>query len=356
MPPMWMALALGIVGVVTVALVATARLVGRRRVATELAIRTPNGIDEAHFVRLGGLDQWVHIRGEHRSNPVVLMLHGGPGMSYATPTWTRTFRAWESSFTIVQWDRRGVGKTFARHGSKGAGVMTFAQLTDDGLALAAMLRARFPASPLILLGHSAGSVVGLHMVARRPDLFAAYVGTDQIVDMTRNEIMSYEALQTRLMAGRDAEALRAFARIGPPPYATLGAWSRKQALIMQSDGTSPRFRLWAMLTMPRHSLRDVYGLIAGHFFSARTLFAELIQFRALDLGPRFGLPMYFLQGGADIMTVTALVAEFVESISAPAKELVVLKGGPHLAMVTMSDQFLAELRTINGRLASVSGA
>lgn len=76
------------------------------------AIRTPNGIDEALFVRAGGIDQWVSIRGENRSNPVMLVLHGGPATSYMS--FTTFFQPWERYFTVVQWDRRGVGKTFGR--------------------------------------------------------------------------------------------------------------------------------------------------------------------------------------------------------------------------------------------------
>ena len=35
-------------------------------------IRTESGIDEAIFVRLGGIEQCVQIRGENRCNPVLL--------------------------------------------------------------------------------------------------------------------------------------------------------------------------------------------------------------------------------------------------------------------------------------------
>src|SRR4051794_7329902 len=85
---------------------------GLRRAAhaRRLRITTPRGIDEAGFVRIGGIDQWISVRGDDLSNPVILELHGGPGatnLPYAART-----RAWERHFTLVRWDMRGAGKTF----------------------------------------------------------------------------------------------------------------------------------------------------------------------------------------------------------------------------------------------------
>lgn len=89
----------------------------RRENAVAFTIRTPNGIDEGRFVRLGGVEQWIQIRGEDRTNPVVLVLHGGPATSYMGLI--PLFRPWERSFTVVQWDRRGVGRTFGHNGGRG---------------------------------------------------------------------------------------------------------------------------------------------------------------------------------------------------------------------------------------------
>src|SRR5689334_13119857 len=82
------------------------RVYAKNRAAEGLVIRTANGIDESGYVRLGGVEQWVQIRGEDRAKPVVLVLHGGPGMSYMP--FTALLQSWERDFIVVQWDRRGV--------------------------------------------------------------------------------------------------------------------------------------------------------------------------------------------------------------------------------------------------------
>jgi pimeloyl-ACP methyl ester carboxylesterase len=85
------------------------RKVRQRRVAKSLMIDTPNGIVEKRYVRIGGIEQWIQIRGENRTNPVLLVVHGGPGWPNAT--FTLPLRSWEKHFTVVQWDQRGVSKT-----------------------------------------------------------------------------------------------------------------------------------------------------------------------------------------------------------------------------------------------------
>src|SRR6185503_7843757 len=82
----------------------------RERNARTYAITSTNGIDEGRYVMVGGIEQWITIRGEDRRNPVLLFLHGGPGD--ATNPWAyAVFRSWAKYFTVVQWDQRGTGRT-----------------------------------------------------------------------------------------------------------------------------------------------------------------------------------------------------------------------------------------------------
>ena len=83
-----------------------------RRNEQDYKITAPRGIDEAQYVPIGGIDQFISIRGENRNNPVILFLHGGPGD--ATNPWGYlAFRSWLEYFTVVQWDQRGAGRTRA---------------------------------------------------------------------------------------------------------------------------------------------------------------------------------------------------------------------------------------------------
>jgi len=85
----------------------------RGRNAEQFSIRSPTGIDEASCVPIGGIEQWVRIREQDRTNPVLLLLHGGPGD--VTSCWTfALFAPWEEHFTVVQWDQRGASRTLGK--------------------------------------------------------------------------------------------------------------------------------------------------------------------------------------------------------------------------------------------------
>jgi pimeloyl-ACP methyl ester carboxylesterase len=141
----------------------------RNRNPRDYAITNPNGIDEGRYVEVGGIEQWISIRGEDRKNPVLLFLHGGPGD--ATNPWGYAgFRSWLKRFTVVQWDQRGAGRTFGRSGASLASTITIERMVQDGIELAELLRKTLRQEKLVLVGHSWGSILGVFMVRTRPAL------------------------------------------------------------------------------------------------------------------------------------------------------------------------------------------
>src|SRR5258708_4007652 len=131
----------------------------RTRNARDYAVTTPNGIDEANYVKIGGLEQWITIRGEDRKNPVLLFLHGGPGD--ATNPWGYAgFRNWLKHFTVVQSDQRGAGRTFRRNGAAARATITVERMAQDGVELAELLAKRLRKAKIVLLGHPSRSILG----------------------------------------------------------------------------------------------------------------------------------------------------------------------------------------------------
>jgi pimeloyl-ACP methyl ester carboxylesterase len=115
-------------------------------------------------------------------------------------TFTLPLRSLEKHFTVVQWDERGVSKTLGRNGKAGSGEMSFARRVSDAIEVTEFLRNHMRKDKVILLAESMGTLVGVPLVKRRPDLFYAYVGTDQYVDMARNEALKYQMTLERLRA------------------------------------------------------------------------------------------------------------------------------------------------------------
>jgi pimeloyl-ACP methyl ester carboxylesterase len=325
----------------------TYRSVRQHRNAKALAIRTSNRIEESMFVQIGGIDQWVQIRGENRDNPVLLILHGGPGSSYVP--FTPTIRSWERYFTVVQWDQRGAGKTYGRNDRARDGDMTIDRMVQDGIEVTEFVRKRLHKKGVILLGHSWGTILGVPMVQRRADLFYAYVGTGQIVDMARNEAVSYDMVLKKARATTDEKAIKELERIGPPPYKDLRSWAVKQRLIVQTAPSTADDLFLAgdfytsALYASDYSLKDTYDFFAAIYFSSTALIEKLMSYDARLLGVKFKTPIFFFQGDSDVQTPTVLVDEYLASIEAPKKELVLFRGCGHMAVFSKPDVFLNEL-------------
>jgi len=91
-------------------------------------------VREEGFVSLGGIEQWVTVKGANCANPVILFLHGGPG-NPLSPYADALHGAWEKDFTLVQWDQRGAGRTFGRS-PPGESKLTVERMAADGVELA----------------------------------------------------------------------------------------------------------------------------------------------------------------------------------------------------------------------------
>ena len=138
------------------------------------------------------------------------------------PSLLPIFAGWEKRFTVVQWDQRGAGKTLARTGSRGSGEVSLKQLACDGISVAEYLRTRLDKERLFLLASSMGSTFGLQMAHSRPDMFYAYIGTDQNAGMVRGRDEVHRQVLDRLRTLGLTKGVRALERIGADPALWTG--------------------------------------------------------------------------------------------------------------------------------------
>ncbi|HZF27564.1 MAG TPA: alpha/beta hydrolase [Gammaproteobacteria bacterium] len=295
-------------------------------------------VDESLFVAIHGVEQWLVLRGDRR-NPALMVV---PGPGVATSAWAPFFAAWEDGYTLIHWDQPGGGATQAKNGDRGTGPLTLARLVDDGIAVADLARHRLGVPRVALLCASGGTIVGLMMTERRPDLFSAYVGSGQIVDWARQDALSYRLLLERARAANDAAMLADLERIGPPPYRDTatdavkskyaGAWTPAEAAAV-----APLFPLVAAAMQGRPAAYLAPGLKLGDPRADATaaydrLRPEIVAFDARrQLKRRFDVPLFFFQGADDAFTVTAEVCDYVAEIEATRKCLVILEGAGHSA-------------------------
>ncbi len=318
----------------------------RARNARDYAITAPSGIDEAAYVEIGGIDQWITIRGDDRNNPVLLFLHGGPGD--ATNPWGyAAFRSWLQYFTVVQWDQRGAGRTFGRNGAASASTITPDRMIQDGVELSEWLKKRLHKDKILLIGHSWGSVLGFFMVKARPDLFYAFVGTGQVAaDFPRSSAVAYAALVETASRQGNSQALKELKAVGPPPYkdAKDFAVQRKWANLFEGADVFLASALGFALTAPGYSVGDINDWFEGQNVSGEHLVPHFDELDKKLLGAQLAIPVLVIQGAEDYTTPTSLARTYVDSLHAPRKAFATIEGAGHFAVFTKQDAFLKELR------------
>lgn len=324
-------------------------------------------IREEKFVLIGGIEQWVTISGSNCANPVVLIVHGGPG-NPMTPYADAIYGAWSKQFTVVQWDQRGAGRTYGRNrllaerdSSKwtpeqleALPPLSIGRLAQDGIEVASYVAARLNQRKVILLGGSWGSALGVHMAKARPDLFHAYVGTGQMVHYTENEASGYQKLLGMARAAKDTSTVTALETLGAPPWTNPRAFGvlRKATRIYEAKTATPPPKSWwepAALYATREAQLD-YD--AGEEYS----FLQFVGFKGngmlstIDLhklGATFDIPVFLLQGAEDLVTTPEVARRYFDTIVAPAKEFILLPNTGHDPNATMLD---TQLQTLTSRV------
>src|SRR6185312_3739316 len=295
------------------------------------------------YVPIGGIDQWIQMRGAP-DTPVLLYLHGGPGGT-SVPV-AEAWKPWEEHFTVVHWDQRGAGRTFARNGEAGCGRLTISRMVADGLEVAAFLAAHLGKRKLVVVGHSWGSVLGIYMLKQRPELFAAYVGTGQLVNKRRNEEYNYRRQLAQAERSRNAEALAAMQAIGAPPFKDreavkiLRQWAD---VLAEGDGDPVQPRPTPIAA--DYSRDEVPALMRGAEFSRRELYDEVETVDLAALGFTFDVPFFLFHGTCDQATPIELAEEYFASIRAPHKAFVRFEGCHHFVVMNRPRDFLRELVT-----------
>ena len=314
-------------------------------------IVSENGIDESGAVDIGGIPQWITVRGRDRSNPMLLVIHGGP----AAPDLPNRYLYepfWGDYFTVVQWDQRGSGKTFELNDpDQVAATMSRERIIQDAEEVVAHLRRAYGKQKIFVLGHSWGSLVGLSLAQRRPEWLYAYIGVGQIIDMRAGEEISYEWTLGASRRAGNTQAIKELTAIAPYP---------------EPDGSVPL----AKLAIERKWSIAFGGLIHGRASYATLEHTETISpdyseadFKAIDQGSAFSLPkllpdlmstsfaglrtlrcpVLMFAGRYDYTTPSVLVKRWFDTVQAPSKRFVWFENSAHMIYEEEPGRFLVHL-------------
>lgn len=282
-----------------------------------------DGIDEAGFVQIGGIDQWIAIQGQNRTNPVILYLHGGPGE--AQSPFLDQFRPWQRDFTVVNWDQRGAGNTYEKNGEAAMPAFKLDRVVNDAIELAEYARRKLAKRKLVLVGQSTGSLLGLKVAQRRPDLFYAYVGTAQFVSVTRNS--EWQEKQTDVPHTHDGAEMKA-----------LHQWALK------ASPDQPYVDMMTRFTGPQGNFTPAGAKwSAGYNFEAQNIGKEMASFDAMRDARELAVPYILIQGRDDRLTPAVVAKSYFDAVRSTGKTYAAIDGG-HFACFTNPNVFVGALK------------
>jgi proline iminopeptidase len=317
-----------------------------------LQIEPKTGVNELFKVNIGGIPQWFHARGGHKSDPVLFWLHGGPGtpMMPFESMWQNSL---EEHFIVVHWDQRGSGKTYFEAPAQAQN--SYALMLSDAQAALGMIKQRYNKQRVVIVGHSWGSTLGIGLVQTRPQDVAAYVGTGQVVDITQNERQGYLARLAEARRLKNATAIKELEGIEPYPEANGETPDAKIELLRKWEdafgfGISRRYRAQINDVMPKVALASPeYGLKDVSYFLRDTgptpaqLDRDMDTFKVDTWGKDFKVPMFLFLGRHDWQTPSAFAAPWLDTITAPSKQVIWFEKSAHSPMVDEPEAFAKAL-------------
>ena len=99
-----------------------------------------NKLHSTEKLQLAGVEQYIIIRADDITKPVILFLHGGPGVPEYFIMKKET-KELEKNFVMVYWEQRGAGKSYCKDKAKCN--LTTKQLIEDTKELSFVLAKRF---------------------------------------------------------------------------------------------------------------------------------------------------------------------------------------------------------------------
>jgi pimeloyl-ACP methyl ester carboxylesterase len=329
-------------------------------------------ISEKLHVNINGVEQGMFIRGKDETKPVLLFLHGGPGMpEFAI---SQNYPAvLENYFVVCWWEQRGSGLSFSTDIPQGT--LTEEQLVSDTVAVTNYLRARFGQDKIYLMAHSGGTFFGIQAAARAPELYHAYIGVAQISRQLDSEKLAYKYMIEQFRAGGNSAMVAKLEKIPLPEMQTMpAAYRALRDEAMHSLGIGTTHAMTSVVSgifMPImlsrvYTLGEKINIWRGKWSAASTnMWNDLLATDVTTKVPKLDIPVYFMSGIYDYTVSYALAKDYFEKLQAPMKGFYTFQHSAHsplfeepenMAQILLQDVLtrkntLADLPVTNNREA-----
>lgn len=314
------------------------------------SIVAPNGIQENYAIEIGGLKQWVYVRGQDRNNPIILFVHGGPASPMAPVSWMFQ-KPIEEYFTVVNYDQRAAGKTYASNDTINLDkTIHIDNYVDDAIEIAQYIKNKYNKKKVILMGHSWGTVVSMNAALKRPDLFYAYVGIGQVINTKDNEELSFEYALKKAKKDKNETALKELQSIAPYPgdkpitrerIIIARTWPQYYGGLTAYRNNSNYF-YQAPLLSPEYSETDAQAIDQGNIFTLGKILPEFLKVDFKQV-TEFPIPVFMFMGKHDYTTPSKPTELWLKNVEAPTKKGIWFENSAHLIPLEEPGKMLISL-------------
>lgn len=289
-------------------------------------------VSELKKIIIGGVEEWLLIRGENINNPLLLLVHGGPGA--AQIGFNRDYQQdLEKHFIVVNWDQRGAGLSYSK--KIPVETMNINQFLHDLNDITVYLKKEFQKEKIILVGHSWGSLLGMLAIHNYPEHYIHYFGVSQVVSMSIAEALSYDLLVERAIERNHEKAVKKLKEIGKPPWDHLKSDRIHQKYTeefgggISHDGKLIKDFVKKLIKSKEYTLFDLVRQVKGQLFSMKTMINELREFDLNNEVQLVHVPVTMIMGRHDLTVPHQPTQEFFEKLQAPNKEWVFFEQSAH---------------------------
>jgi len=308
---------------------------------------------QKEYVVINGVRQGMFFVGKDFSKPVILFLHGGPSSpEYALNHSDLSKKCLEDYFTICYWEQRGGGMSYDKN-LTGKDI-TIQKLVDDTIEVTKYLINKFKVDKVYLLAHSSGTVLGVKAVQRSPELYAAYIGIGQVVNICTSEKNIYDILLHYAGKTNDIAALEQLRTID---IHAVGFPTVKYLMAIKS-GLINKYGIG--FTHIPQKMSTIYKNIFS--FSGYTLKEKLGFFRGLSFGIKllpemltidlrneslsYKIPMFFMHGAYDGQVSLELAKQYFDMLDAPQKAFTSFENSAHSPNYEEQEKFVSVLKNV----------
>lgn len=326
--------------------------------------QTPDSIEALETLTINGNTQWLHIRGRDRTNPLLVIFHGGSGDSQIG-WFDHIQRPWEDFFTVVQWDQRGAGKSY-KSTQPLIDTMTNPQMVEDAEAVIQFLRDKFNHEKVFLLGKSYGSYLGMNLVHRHPDWFYAYIGDGQMISVAGFAEAEYQHLLKAAKTEHNEQLVEHLEKIAPrinPDQPWQSYIQHEDFILSELDKRGKGISPLGTNIINVFSVRTVNRFLS-HLISWPDLFHTRFATKPLnkndntfskafmsvdlprEIGHEFKVPIILFAGRHDWHVPFDYQRQWFDAINAPYKEMVVFQNSRHYPYLEEPGKYLIALVNI----------